>query len=170
MGNNPSYFKEGDSHRVETVSWNDVQEFIRKLNAGEKGGFRLPTEAEWEYACRSGGEQEKYCGGNDVARVAWYRENSGGNTHPVGEKAANGLGIYDMSGNVWEWVEDCWHESYEGAPNEGSAWSSGGNCKSRVLRGGSWNIYPYWVRSANRFWYNRDTRNYYGGFRMAQDL
>ncbi len=114
MGNNPSSFKASDSHPVETVSWNDVQDFIRKLNALGKGGFRLPTEAEWEYACRSGGKQETYCGGNDVNRVAWYWENSGEKTHPVGEKAANGLGLYDMSGNVWEWVSDWYKKDYYG--------------------------------------------------------
>ncbi len=95
MGNNPSTFKKGDKYPVERVSWNDAQEFIRRLNAktGGRGKFRLPTEAEWEYACRSGGKPQKYAGGSDPDRVAWYGSNSGGSTHPVGTKAANGLGI-----------------------------------------------------------------------------
>ncbi|MDP2279759.1 MAG: SUMF1/EgtB/PvdO family nonheme iron enzyme, partial [Nitrospirota bacterium] len=124
MGNNPSHFKDcGDNCPVEQVSWNDVQEFIQKLNEknnppsppftkGGKGGFRLPTEAEWEYAARSGGKSERYSGGNDIDSVAWYNKNSGGKTHPVGTKQPNGLGIYDMSGNVWEWVNDWYDEFY----------------------------------------------------------
>ena len=89
MGNNPSHFK-GDRNPVEIVSWDDAQEFIKRLNAKGNGTFRLPTEAEWEYAARSGGKDEKYAGGNDVDRVAWYKSNSGGKTHPVGTKAPNG--------------------------------------------------------------------------------
>ena len=112
MGNNPSYFK-GSNLPVEVVSWNDCQEFIRKLNAMTGYNFRLPTEAEWEFAARGGNKSQhyQYSGSNDVGSVAWYGDNSGGKTHPVATKAPNELGIYDMSGNVWEWCED-WYGSY----------------------------------------------------------
>jgi formylglycine-generating enzyme required for sulfatase activity len=109
MGNNLSDFK-GDRNPVEEVSWNDAQEFIKRLNAKGNGMFRLPTEAEWEYAARSGGKDEKYAGGDGVERVAWYRSNSRGKTHPVGTKAPNCLGLYDMSGNVWEWCQDWYNK------------------------------------------------------------
>ena len=149
MGNNPSYFKKGVNHPVEKVSWNDVQGFINKLNSKGQGGFRLPTEAEWEYACRSGGKQEKYCGGDDVDRVAWYDNNSGNKTHPVGKNSANGLGLYDMSGNVLEWVSD-WYDRnyYRNSPkNNPQGPSSGSN---RVIRGGSWSLDADYCRSAFR--------------------
>ncbi|MBF0497844.1 MAG: formylglycine-generating enzyme family protein, partial [Deltaproteobacteria bacterium] len=108
MGSNPSKFKKGDDYPVETVSWNDVKEFISKLNERKRGNyyFQLPTEAEWEYACRSRGLGERYAGGNVVDNVGWYADNSGKSTHPVGQKQPNGLGIYDMSGNVFEWCQD----------------------------------------------------------------
>ena len=103
MGSNPSYFK-SDNQPVENVSWNDCHEFIRKLNALTGQNFRLPTEAEWEFACRGGNNSRgyKYSGSNNLGSVAWYDGNSGNKTHPVGTKAPNELGIYDMSGNVWE--------------------------------------------------------------------
>jgi formylglycine-generating enzyme required for sulfatase activity len=123
---------------VENVSWNDAQEFIRRLNA-EGGRYRLPTEAEWEYAARSGGKKERYSGGDDVKRVAWYAENSGRRNHPVGTRAPNGLGIYDMSGNVWEWTND-WYglDYYSRSPRDNPAGPSGpmGPDVDRVIRGG----------------------------------
>ncbi len=174
MGNNPSYFKDcGDNCPVEQVSWNDAQEFIRKLNQRTKnnpqapfgkGEFRLPTEAEWEYAARSGGKSEKYSGGNDIDSVAWYNSNSGSKTHPVGQKKPNGLGLYDMSGNVWEWVND-WYGSYSsGSQNNPKGLSSG---PGRVARGGSWLYSARFVRASSRNFFTPDFRGYFLGFRLA---
>lgn len=134
MGSNPSEFQRGDNYPVEQVSWDDAQEFIKKLNQQSGRRYRLPTEAEWEYAARSGGKQEKYAGGDDVDAVAWYNLISDKSTHPVGQKQPNGLGIYDMSGNVEEWVQDYYHfydserQSNPGGPSSGH---------SRVTRGGA---------------------------------
>jgi formylglycine-generating enzyme required for sulfatase activity len=152
MGNNPSRFKKGDHYPVEKVSWNDIKEFIRKLNSFQSNRlrFRLPTEAEWEYACRSGGKQEEFSGGNDVDGVAWYGSNSGYMTHPVGTKSANGLGIYDMSGNVWEWCKDIYSENaYMQHQKNNPIYTVGGSY--RVIRGGSWVSKPKSVRCANRY-------------------
>jgi formylglycine-generating enzyme required for sulfatase activity len=147
MGSNPSDFKDCDQCPVEEVSWNDAQEFIRKLNAMSDGFvYRLPTEAEWEYAGRAGTTGE-YAGNLDA--MAWYSENSGGKSHPVGQKQPNAFGLYDMHGNVWEWCQDLYHDSYNGAPIDGSAWESGGGQK-RVMRGGSWLFHADGLRSAAR--------------------
>lgn len=149
MGNNPSYFK-GDDLPVENVSWNDIQEFLRKLNAQATGRrFRLPTEAEWEYAARGGDKSRgyKYSGGNNIGSVAWYYDNSGKKTHPVGQKSSNELGLYDMSGNVWEWCQD-WYGSYSGNDQTDPTGPSTGS--SRVLRGGSWRSGARYCRVANR--------------------
>ena len=136
MGSNPSHFSScGNDCPVENVSWDDAQDFIKKLNAKGQGTYRLPKEAEWEYACRSGGKAEKYCGGNNVDQVAWYRNNAGKKTHPMGQKSPNGLGIYDMSGNVWEWTCSDYGKYDDGKKNHAKC-SSGGS--SRVYRGGSW--------------------------------
>ena len=149
MGNNPSNFKKGDKHPVEQVSWNDAQKYLKKLSGRSSGRFRLPTEAEWEFACRSGGKSEKYSGGNDVGRVAWYNGNSGGETHQVGTKVANGLGLYDMSGNVWEWVQDIYAKKAYGKHGRNDPIYEGSG-SYRVFRGGSWLSYAWGPRCANR--------------------
>ena len=136
MGSNPSHFK-GAQKPVESVSWYDCQEFVSRLNRLTGRTFRLPTEAEWEYAARGGNKSlhYKYSGSGNIGKVAWYTENSGNSTHAVGTKTANELGIYDMSGNVWEWCSD-WYGSYSaGAQTNPQGPSSGSR---RVLRGGSW--------------------------------
>lgn len=177
MGNNPSDFK-GENLPVEKVSWNDAQEFIRKLNAMNDGYvYRLPTEAEWEYACRAGTTTEFAFGSSLSSQQANFDGNYpyGGaskgvyrqKTTPVGAFQPNAFGLYDMHGNVFEWCEDWSHESYDGAPADGSAWLSGGEQKYRVLRGGSWAYYASRLRSANRTWLEPDLRYYYGGFRVV---
>ncbi len=137
MGTNPSYFK-GDNLPVENVTWYDCQEFIRKLNELTGKQFRLPTEAEWEYAARGGKRSYgvKYAGGSDIDNVAWYKENSNKTTHPVGQKRANELGLYDMSGNVNEWCQDAYgdYSSASQTNPQGPATCDNG----RVVRGGSW--------------------------------
>lgn len=152
MGNNPSHFKDcGDDCPVEQVSWNDVQEFIRKLNRIEgTDKYRLPTEAQWEYAARSGGKKEEWAGTSNESSLrnyAWYDVNSGGKTHPVARKQPNGLGLFDMSGNVWEWVQD-WYAGYpSGSVTDPSGPSSG---SGRVSRGGAWDPDARYCRSALR--------------------
>ncbi|MDY4535955.1 MAG: formylglycine-generating enzyme family protein [Sodaliphilus sp.] len=136
MGSNPSYWK-GDNLPVEQVSWDDCQEFIRKLNALTGQNFRLPTEAEWEFACRGGNNSRgyKYSGSNYIDNVAWYGDNSGDKTHPVATKLPNELGIYDMSGNVWEWCSD-WYDKYSSGAQTNPKGPYDGS--RRVRRGGSW--------------------------------
>jgi formylglycine-generating enzyme required for sulfatase activity len=140
MGSNPSRFT-GDLNRpVEQVSWNDCQTFITKLNQMTGKTFRLPTEAEWEFAARGGNLSQgyKYSGSNTIGDVAWYASNSGYTTHPVGTKAPNELGLYDMSGNVWEWCQD-WYGSYSSSPSTNPTGPTSGS--ARVHRGGSWHNY-----------------------------
>ena len=171
MGDNPSGFK-SDDLPVERVSWDDVLEFIRKLNKKEgKDKYRLPSEAEWEYACRAG-TTTRYSFGDDESKLsdyAWYGDNSGSDTHPVGQKKPNPYGLYDMHGNVWEWVQDTWHESYDGAPADGSAWESGVGAL-RVIRGGSWDDLAGDCRSALRVHDDPRGRDGYLGFRLLQEL
>ena len=167
MGSNPSKFQGCDDCPVENVGWSDVKGFLERLNAKTARSYRLPTEAEWEYACRAGSRQE-YCGGS-LNSVAWSSNNSGGKTHPIARKQANAFGIYDMSGNIWEWVEDCYHANYGGAPTDGTAWSAV-DCTLRVLRGGSWFSEPAYTRSFNRVGHEADFRNSNIGFRVARTL
>ena len=171
MGNNPSNFLAcGDTCPVEQVSWDDAQKFIKKLNAKTGKHYRLPTEAEWEYACRAGGEHE-YCGSDAADKVSWNGNNSGSflfkKPHPVASKDANAFGLHDMSGNVWEWVEDGYHKNYNGAPADGSAWLNG---SMKVLRGGSWGYELSSSRATARFKFSANYRYYSYGFRLAQTL
>ena len=170
MGANPSHFQDCPQCPVEQVSWNDVQAFLRQLNVGG-GRYRLPSEAEWEYAAR-GGQQSRgyqYAGSDTLDAVGWHANNSGERTHPVGQKQANELGLHDLLGNVWEWVQDCWHDSYAGAPSNGQAWERG-DCRRRVLRGSSWYDAPRFLRSAFRGRLTADDRDYYYGFRLARSV
>jgi formylglycine-generating enzyme required for sulfatase activity len=171
MGNNPSHFTGDDNLPVEWVSWDDVQEFIKKLN--EKEGtnkYRLPSEAEWEYACRAG-TTTRYSFGNSDSKLgeyAWYTDNSGSKTHPVGQKKPNPWGLYDMYGNVWEWVQDVYHGNYDGAPTDGSAWEGSGS--RRVLRGGICYAYAEHCRSAVRYRDGQSLRTQKPGFRLVREV
>ncbi|GAM09279.1 serine/threonine-protein kinase pkn1 [Geobacter sp. OR-1] len=149
MGNNPSRFNRcGDDCPVEQVSWHDAQDFIQRLNSITGREHRLPTEAEWEYACRSGGiGDQEYCGSVDVDVTSWHEGNSGRRSHPVGKKAPNSLGIFDMSGNVWEWVQD-WKGSYPSARQIDPVGAEASS--TRVRRGGSWLYGPGQSRAAWR--------------------
>ena len=169
MGGNPSSFKNGDDYPVENVSWNDAQKFIRKLFYLNKNRyqFRLPTEAEWEYACRSGGKPETYSGGTRIDHVAWYDKNSGGRTHRAGTKAPNGLGLYDMSGNVWEWCGDVYVKNTYSKHNRNNPVNTKGG-SFRVQRGGSWDNFARYCRSAIRYNSTPGYRNRRMGFRLAR--
>ena len=165
MGSNPSSFK-GDNLPVESVSWDDCQEFIRKLNVLTGKKFRMPTEAEWEYAARGGNRSNgyKYSGSNSISDVAWYGSGKD-NTHPVKTKKANELGLYDMTGNVCEWCSD-WYGSYNSSAQTNPTGPSSGS--KRVSRGGSWNnAYARSCRTSSRFYGNPDRRISYGGFRLV---
>ena len=152
------------------VSWEDAQAYCDWLSSESGQAFRLPSEAEWEFAGKGGIHSKgyKYAGSNELDKVAWYYKNSGNKTHPVGEKAANELGLHDMSGNVWEWCADTWHENYKGAPDDGKAWTSGGDNSLRALRGGSWDSNYDDLRLANRGIDDPLDRYYDGGFRVAR--
>ena len=165
MGNNPSDFK-GDNLPVESVSWDDCQEFISKLNRITGKTFRLPTEAEWEYAARGGNKSRgyQYSGSNNLSDVAWYSDNSGKKTHAVGTKQPNELGIYDMTGNVWEWCQD-WYGKYSSSSQINPTGANGGSC--RVCRGGGWFISARSCRSSCRYYYSPDSRIRFLGLRLA---
>ena len=189
MGSNPSFYK-GAKLPVENVSWDDCQDFIRKLNELTGKQFRLPTEAEWEYAARGGNlnSGNKYSGSNNMEIVGWYYENSGdsrlddstwdvntvdsittannGYTHPVGQKQPNELGLYDMSGNVWEWCQDWYGENYYGSsPSQNPKGPSTGSI--RVDRGGSWSRYARYCRVSNRYYDTPGGRFNNLGLRLA---
>lgn len=170
MGKNPSGFKKcGLECPVEQVSWNDVQNFIRNLNEQTGMNYRLPTEAEWEYAARSGGKAEEYAGVNDTALLpafAWFGVNSEKTTHKVGLKKPNGLGIYDMSGNVWEWCQDWYSEGYyEVSPRNNPQGPEDG--KEHVTRGGGWGAPATVLRTTERGNVMPGQRNANGvGFRL----
>lgn len=180
MGKNPSFFK-GDDLPVESVNWEDVQIFIQKLNEKTSKKYRLPTEAEWEYAAREGGKKVRFGNGRDIAdpdeinfdalkkyqegysKAGEYREE----TTPVAAFSPNALGLYDMSGNVWELCQDIWHDNYYGAPDDGSAWEKGGDGSNRVVRGGSWYFPSYYCRATCRPLYGAVFRPDNIGFRLA---
>ena len=165
MGSNPSEFK-GDDLPVERVSWYDCQEFIRELNAMTGQNFRLPTEAEWEFACRGGNNSRgyKYSGSNYIDNVAWYDGNSEDKTHPVATKLPNELGLYDMSGNVWEWCSD-WNGKYSSGAQTNPKGPYDGSY--RVIRGGSWIFSVGYCRSSRRYNDIPMYRNYCFGLRLA---
>lgn len=165
-------FSQTDRNPVVCVSWNDARAYIAWLN-GKIGGqtaYRLPTEAEWEYAARAGTTTRFWWGDeNGAGAYAWYKDNSGGHTHPVGLKPPNRFGPYDVVGNVWQWTQDCYAESYAKAPTDGSAVENAHDCM-RVDRGGCW-LYPAWLlRSATRERNPADFRDVIMGFRVAKTL
>ena len=175
MGNRPSEFKKGDNYPVETVSWYDIQKFIAKLNDITGKTFRLPTEAEWEYAARGGSRSRgyKYSGSDDLREVAWYgykdssdphRTSTIATTMPVMQLKPNELGIYDMSGNVCEWCQD-WYGDHRGASQTNPQGPSSGT--SRVLRGGCWVLGSRYCRVSTRSDAFPDLRDFYIGFRLA---
>ena len=174
MGNNPSYHNDNLQRPVEKVSWNDCQEFIAELNRLTGKHFRLPSEAEWEFAARGGNlsQHYKYSGSNDIGEVAWYYDNSYAvgssnpdyGTHPVGKKKANELGLYDMSGNVWEWCQD-WYGDYSSAAQTNPTGPETGS--DRVLRGGSWSSFAGSCRVSYRFNDSPSFRDYSYGLRLA---
>ena len=174
MGSNPSRFSGCGDCPVEGVSWDDAQAFIRKLNATEgEDRYRLPSEAEWEYAARAG-TTTRYSWGDEIGHNRANCDGCGSQwdgekTASVGSFPANAWGLHDMHGNVWEWVQDCWNGSYQGAPADGSAWERG-DCSRRVFRGGSWVENPRSLRVANRYRGSAGLRNYYYGFRIARTL
>ena len=177
MGGNPSKFK-GDKRPVEQVSWLKTQSFTEKLSKNTNKSYRLPSESEWEYVARAGTKTPYFFSKTTKApgnlwlllgKYAWYSANSGSKTHPVGLLLPNPFGLYDIYGNVWEWVQDCYNLSYTGAPNNGEAWTSSG-CFNRISRGGAWNATPFWERSAVRNHNTTDYHYYNLGFRVARPL
>ncbi|MBT8338624.1 MAG: SUMF1/EgtB/PvdO family nonheme iron enzyme [Desulfatitalea sp.] len=167
MGDNPSKSKDRD-RPVEQVSWDEVLRFIDKLNRSHSGTgvFDLPTEAQWEYAARSGGRRELYAGGEDINAVAWYERNSQGRPHRVGAKSANGLGLFDMSGNVWEWCRDAYAaDAYAHHPGKEPYVDL--PVADRVIRGGSWHLDAWSARCARRFGCARDFLGPGLGFRIV---
>ena len=167
MADNPSQFV-ADDHPVEQVSLADVMAFIDKLNAGSPAGlhFDLPSEAQWEYAARSGGKPERFAGGSELDAVGWYAENNPGGTAAVATKQSNGLGLYDMSGNVWEWCRDHYHEdAYRRHAAQDPVYGDGG--PDRVIRGGSWHLDAWSARCARRFRFDPELFGPALGFRIV---
>jgi len=167
-GNNPSAFK-GPDHPVDQVSWTDAVSAADKLSSQGNSKIRLPSEAEWEYGCRAGGQHAVNCGSGNLADMAWYADNSDNTTHDIGKKSPNAWGLFDMNGNVWEWTQDCYHSSYQGAPSDGSAWAANA-CQSRVTKGGGWNRVASRARAAYRGGDGYSHRDDNIGFRLARTL
>ncbi len=171
MGDDPSYFSGTDDLPVEKVSWNDVNNFVDELNEMENTDtYRLPTEAEWEYAARAGTDTAFFFGDdiNMLADHGWYDDNSEDMTRPVGMKIANPWGLYDVHGNVAEWVLDEYHSNYQKAPSDGSEWTDG--VDRRVFRGGSWKNAEVNCRSASRDSIGDGSRTNYIGFRLVKEV
>jgi len=164
MGTKPSDNENCNQCPVEMVHWDEVQEFLKKLNENTSKNYRLPTETEWEYAAR-GGQNYTYAGSSTLENIAWYKGNSENKPHPVGGKSPNGYGLYDMTGNVWEWCEDYWQGDYSKIPKDGSA----SDIKSikRVIRGGSWLSYPDFCPVTYRSYYLQPVKGSLIGFRLA---
>lgn len=171
MGTSPPYFSGCDNCPVEKVSWDDVQVFLQKLNHASGRNYTLPTEAQWEYAAGGGATDRTMLSGTDdessLGNYAWHKFNSNYQTHPVGIKSPNAQGLYDMSGNVFEWCEDDLHVNYDGAPVDGSAWIDSPRGSSRIYRGGSWQFSTSFCRVAARAGGTPDARNHFVGFRVA---
>ena len=186
---NPGYQQDED-HPAVCISWNDTNAYLLWLSKKTKKPYRLPSEAEWEYAARSGMKTRRFWGDSPskACRYANVFDWKGGalynfkkmkphkcsdgyiHTSPVGSFIANSFGLHDTLGNAWEWTEDCWHSTYQGAPSDGTAWVTNGNCKQRVVRGGSWISVARFVRSSNRSKIKTDIRIYRNGFRVAYTL
>ncbi len=164
-GDNASWFGDCNECPVERVTWQKAEEFCEDI------GGRLPTEAEWEYAARAGSNTIFTCGNTSgcLDDHAWYAENSDDQTHPAGEKDPNAFGLYDMTGNVSEWVQDCWNDNYQGAPTDGSAWDAG-TCSQRITRGGSWNDQTSTLAVSHRNRYNVSGMDNLIGFRCAREI
>jgi formylglycine-generating enzyme required for sulfatase activity len=161
---NPGY-PQDDSHPVVCVNWSDAQAYVKWLSQQTGRHYQLPAETQWEYACRAG-ERDKYCGSDAADSVAWYAQDSGKTSHPVGTKQANVLGLFDMSGNVAEWMADTYHDHYDDIPSDGSAWIDDG--AKRVLRGGSWIYSPTDVRADFRSVSDPAYRYFDTGFRVVR--
>jgi formylglycine-generating enzyme required for sulfatase activity len=164
-----------ERHPVINVSWEDAVDYATWLSQATGYRYRLPTESEWEYAARNMEKDEIWAGTSEQEQLvtyAWFNTNSAGRTQTVGTRQANGLGLHDMSGNVWEWVQDCWHDDYQHAPKNGSAWleANNGSCGTRLRRGGGWANAPMSLRSSFRNGYSADSRSIQIGFRLAQDI
>ena len=186
---NPGYSQTND-HPVTCVNWHDAKAYVGWLSRRTGKRYRLLSESEWEYAARAGTTASRYWGDDATAQCGyangadarlkqrfsnWKRSTAScrdGYVHtaPVGSFAANRFGLHDMHGNVWEWVEDCWHKTYSGAPSDGRAWTSRGDCSRRVLRGGSWFDYPLNLSAAYRFRNSAGVRSNFFGFRVARTL
>ncbi|MCY2930598.1 MAG: formylglycine-generating enzyme family protein [Planctomycetota bacterium] len=171
MGSNPSTFK-GAKNPVENVAWEDASAFCKKVSDKAGETVRLPTEAQWEYACRAGTKTRFSYGDDDgysaLGQYAWYAKNSGKSTHPVGQTKPNAWGLYDMHGNVWEWCSDWGCQMYANAETRDPQGPVSG-LPYRVLRGGSWRDDPEDCRSAYRFRDSSNHRTYHYGFRVAVD-
>ena len=166
---NPN-FKQSNNHPVVCISWDDASTYVHWLSVKTGHEYRLLTEAEWEYAARAGTTTAYHFGRMILGNQANYDRNNEGAV-AVGSYPSNAFGLHDMHGNVWEWVEDCWHDDYTGAPTNGNAWLSGcDDADVRVLRGGSWDVGPQGLRSAVRFLDVASSRENYIGFRVARTL